>query len=271
MLEMKLTSLYKLASLALVLIFTQEFGYCAEYEKIITCPAKIECLRDKSISSCSAKGENLEYWGKINSNAPLKKGTYYFHSVFATYQSPEESGFSVFPTCFYILNGSTQQLEIESIFLNAKPNSYMEAYLKPSAHQWILDGYGALCESDGDPQICPLTKMPLLNIKLDTKFVLLNVYANGILMNDYPIYPEITPYALTMYKAWDACTETGLCLLHLIIKEGAGTLEIGSILVDMSNKMKIQFIYPSSGTGYSIYSKPETPNLIEIKSTELST
>lgn len=91
------------------------------------------------------------------------------------------------------------------------------------------------------------------------------MYANGILVNKNPMYSGETLHTLTMYQAWDACSDSGLCLLHLMIKEGAGTSEIGSILVDMSNKMKVQFIYPSCGTGYTIFSKSETPNLIEIK------
>ena len=97
--------------------------------------------------------------------------------------------------------------------------------------------------------------------------VQLDLYANGIPVNQYySMYSRKEPYALTIYQAWDACSDNGLCLLHLMIKEGAGTSEIGSILVDMSDKMKVQFIYPSCGTGYTISSKSETPNLIEIKS-----
>lgn len=269
---MKLSILYKLAVLTPALMFAiPEVGYCAESEKIITCPPKVVCSRDKSISSCSAVGENLEYWGKINASAPIKKGTFFFHRALASYQDSGEDGMSGLAMCIYNLSDSTQESASTSVHLDAKQESYLEAFLNPSTHQWSLYGYAAHCNNDGratpeDPSLCPLAEIPSLNIKLDTQtFASLDMYANGILVNKNPMYSGGMLHMLTMYQAWDACSDSGLCLIHLTIKEGAGTSEIGSILVDMSDKMKIQFIYPSCGAGYTISSKSETPNLIEIK------
>lgn len=173
---MKLSVFYKLAVLTPVLMFTiPEVGYCAESEKIITCPTKVVCSRDKSISSCSAVGENLEYWGRISASAPIKKGTYFFHRALTSYQDSGEDGLAGFVMCIYNLSDSTQESGSTSIRLDAKQESYyLEAFLNHPAHHWSLDGYMAHCNNDGratpeDPQLCPLTEMPLLNIKLDTQ------------------------------------------------------------------------------------------------------
>ena len=71
------------------LIFLQSNTVQAEEPlNVLYCPEKIECAKDKSISSCKIIGDHLEQWGSLEADGTIKKGTYFFNYAESTYQQP---------------------------------------------------------------------------------------------------------------------------------------------------------------------------------------
>lgn len=216
----------------------------------IICPKKIECSRDKSVSSCKAVGENLEFWGSVYSGGVVKKGTYIFNQAYALYQSPQTSHNI---TCSYTND------DYPDLKLILGHSDKWEAFINEST-QWTVQGYFATCHSN-DSEACPFDQVPFINIiGASTRIISLSIYANGILINKTVNYPS---QIINMYQAWDACSDTGLCDVTLIVTVDGSPINIGSIVVDMDNKMEIVQIHSDPTNKFQI-SKIKDENAIEI-------
>ena len=233
---------------------------------VLNCPEKIECSRDKSISSCKSVGDNLEYWGEIDSAGwIIKKGTYSFQTAISYYQPTHN--YEDVPLCVYSLFESGR--EIAEARIRIKPGVHLEALLNAPT-QWRTYASRADCYNGGsptptpqDPKLCPFNKIPLIGITLGSNnYFSLSAYANGILITKAPIYSPMG--VINMYQAWDACSDTGLCTIELMATINQALVGVGSIVVDMDNKMKIVDVYAI--TGFEI-SHDEKLNSIEIKTT----
>lgn len=255
-------------------MFLQSHNVLAEEPpKALHCPEKIECSKDKSISSCKAFGEHLEYWGKIYSEGTVKKGIYFLTRIDSSYQNPT-TVYSYPNICSYgnvdyplspILGISPPgfgSYDYKSHFWEAKQNDITK---------WWIYGYQAQCNNGGsiiNPQDCPLEEVPLVKIKSDyqSNITKISAYANGFLLDDNYWYPDFNnqfPWkAINMYKTWDACSDTGLCTIELMATINQAIVDIGSIVIDMDNKMKIVHVHAI--TGFKI-SHNEKENSIEIK------
>lgn len=150
----------------------------------------------------------------------------------------------------------------EFLFWEAAPND---------TTKWFIYGFQARCTNytqSINPEECPLELLPLVKIKSDyeSNIIKVSAYANGILLNDDYWYPgmnnQIYWKAINMYQAWDACSDTGLCTIELMATINQALVDIGSIVIDMDNKMKIVHVHAI--TGFKI-SHNEKENSIEIK------
>lgn len=228
--------------------------------EIITCPTAIECSRDRSISSCKAVGDNLEYWGEAIQDGPVKKGIYFFFTAQATHQSA--SGNPTFPLCRYRMVGTNNTLRV-----NREKSAWrLEATPSTSTNKWVIQGDNASCAEteagDQDPRLCPFDKVPLIKIESTTNLGSISAYANGVLITkNQPIYSK--DGVINMYQAWDGCSDSGQCTIDLMTyHKNIGS--IGSVTVDMDNKMEILKVNSDPSTGYEI-TKPTSDNAIEIK------
>lgn len=230
----------------------------------IACPYSIICSKDKSISSCQPVGENLEYWGEISASAPVKKGEYYFDTAISYYQSPTTA--EDVPLCQYpqfdngIVTGYIQ--------IRIKPGSYLEALLTQPT-DWRVSGTRADCYTGiieptaKDPQLCQFNKIPLVKISLTSNdYISVTAYANGISILPQPIYPQQTN-VLTMYQAWDGCSDNKECTINFIANNGTSSFDIGNIIVNMENKMKILKVNSLPSSGYEI-KNADSDNAIQI-------
>jgi len=108
----------------------------------------------------------------------------------------------------------------------------------------------------------PYDKRPLISITL-SEINELSSYAYGVLITKKnPIYSS--GGVINMYQAWDGCSDSGLCIIDLMVKQYNATIDIGSVAVDMDNKMKILKVRSYPSTGYEII-KPDSDNAIEIR------
>lgn len=225
----------------------------------LLCPEKIDCSRDKSVSSCRAIGDNSEYWGKVYADGTVKKGTYDLSSVRAGYQSPnnyQDVGCSYSNPDYAI----TLHLSTLSDF------SLWEADLNES-NKWIAQGYFAYCFNNGwpiNPELCSFRKIPL--IKIDTSaysgIISLSAYANGVLIDQNISINPGNALMINIYKAWDACSDSGKCSINLMANNSL--IDVGSIIVDMDNNMQIVQVNSDPTTGFKI-SHNQEENSIEIK------
>ena len=245
-----------------------------EPSKALYCPEKIECSKDKSISSCKAFGKYLEYWGKIYATGTVKKGTYFLLQVDSSYQYPYMP-YSYPNVCSYqnvdylnITLGISPIGSIGTIGANSKI-LFWEAAPNDTT-KWFISGFQAQCTNwpqPISPDECPLELLPLVKIKsnYESSIAKISAYANGILLNDDYWYPgdnQVYWKAINLYQAWDACSDKGLCTIELMGTINEALVDVGSIVVDMDNKMKIVHVHAI--TGFEI-SHDEQLNSIEIK------
>ena len=169
------------------------------------------------------------------------------------------------PLCMYSLfesNGTNTEVRIR-----IKPEMHIEALLTYPTH-WRAGNGSADCYNGGfptplaqDPKLCPFNKIPLIGITFrSNSYFTLSAYANGILITKKPIYQP--KGIVNIYQAWDACSDTGLCAIELMATINEESVDAGSIIVDMDNKMKIVGVQAS--TEFEI-SYNEKSNSIEIK------
>lgn len=233
--------------------------------KTLFCPEKIECSKDKSISSCKAIGEHLEYWSKALSIGTVIKGTYFFDQVYSIYQTPYLPIGASNSVCSYVnvdypnitLKTAIREFD-KAVFWEAAPNN---------TTKWIIDGFQAQCNNDSssiiNPKACPLELLPLIKIRTAYR-TQISAHANGILLQNSQINrgDDFSWTAINMYQAWDACSDTGLCTIELTLNIYQTRVDVGNIIVDMDNKMEIVHVHAI--TGFEI-SHGEQENTIEIK------
>lgn len=229
----------------------------------IACPSSVICSKDKSISSCEPVGDNLKYWEKASASAPIIKGEYYFGGAVSSYQSPYTDEF--LPVCQYLQKDATGKIT-GYIQIRIKQGSYFEALLTQSTH-WRIGGYRADCDGrpgePRNPQLCQFDELPLVSVSLKSaNFITVSAYANSIPITPQPTYPS-TPSIISMYQAWDGCSDSKQCKINFIAQNNGVTFDVGNIMVDMDNKMKILQINSSESSGYEILSV-EDKNAIEI-------
>lgn len=272
---MNMTKLLFFIIVPFAILLQPNTALAKEPPNTLYCPEKIECLKDKSVSSCKAIGEHLEYWGKIYSDGTIKKGVYFLTRIDSSYQYPYT--FSAYPNrCSYgnidyptspILGISSSEFASYNYELPS-----WEAKQNDTTKWWIY-GYQAQCNNGGlviNPQDCPLEMVPLIKIKSDygANIARISAYANGILLNDDYWYPNFnSPFywkAINLYQAWDSCSDVGLCTIELMATINEALVDVGSIVVDIENKMKIVHVHAI--TGFEI-SHDEKLNSIEIKTT----
>lgn len=256
---MNITKLTLFITTSLAILLQSNTVMAEKLPNSLLCPEKIDCSRDKSISSCNAIGANIEYWGKAYADATVKKGTYNLSGVRAGYQSPsnyQDTGCSYSNPDYAI----TLHLSTPSDF------PFWEADLNES-NKWITQGYYSYCSNNGwpiKPELCSFRQIPL--IKIDTSaysgVFSLSVYANGILIDqNTSIYPG-NALMINIYKAWDACSDSGRCIINLMANNSL--IDVGSIIVDMDNNMQIVQVNSDPTTGFKI-SHNQKENSIEIK------
>jgi hypothetical protein len=239
-----------------------------ETPKALYCPEKIECSKDKSISSCKATGEHLEYWSKVSASGTVKKGTYFLNSIYSYYQYP----FTMYSSgCSY---STTDYYPAPTLYVNT-PTEYNIKLIqweaaKNDTSKWQIYGYQAQCNDYNvqlDPKTCPLEPVPLVKVIVPATYwniSKISAYANGVLLNDeyFSQDNQFNWKSINMYQAWDSCSDTGLCTIELMATINQVLVDVGSIVVDMDNKMKITHVHAI--TGFEI-THDEKLNSIEIK------
>lgn len=257
--------IFIIASLAILL--QSNTVLAEEAASVLYCPEKIECTKDKSVSSCKIIGQYSE-WGNIEAWSTIRKGVHALTSVQSSYQKPlwwREP----YTICYYSnIDYSGSMLSVEPIH-NKIPRLSQWESTSNNTTNWQTGGYSAYCHSDDtplDPRACPLELVPSIEIESHAYFSSkLSVYANGILLNKNNENWYISDFyyqIINMYQAWDACSDTGLCTIELMATINEALVDVGSIVVDMDNKMKI--VYVHAITGFEI-SQNNQMNSIEIK------
>ncbi len=239
-----------------------------KFEEKVFCPKEIICSRNKSISSCKLPEGEKGLWNKPNSFFPVKKGRYHFEGVWSSYQaqifdlSPQLPTNSNTAVCLYKTkneDGTTS----DSYYLLVGSNSSVDLVEAGpiESSQWVTIPPLAYCMTY-DPELCPLMNVPSLKFIVDSALGL-KISANGISISEY--LNNNGSKILTMYEAWDACTDVGLCLLHLTIKNDDQDIDVGGIIVNMNNRMSIEDFFERPKTNFEIIINRDEPNSIKIR------
>ena len=263
---MNKTNLLFFIPIFLVLELNSHCIQATELPKELLCPEKIECLRDKSVSSCKAFSETLEFWGKIQANGTVKTGTYLLRQVQSSYQNPYV-GFS--SHCEYLHNDYPEVGLAISTPSEYNANAIHWEAVHNDNSQWLVNGFFAQCENYGlpiNPKACPLKAVPMVKILSPVTANIMGVaaYANGILLSDVfwlSCSDNLCIQTINIYQAWDACSDTGLCTIEFMTKFYESFVDAGRIVVDMENKMKIVDVYPNAGFEISL---DKEKNSVEI-------
>ncbi len=253
----------------LAILFYANTALAEETPSVLYCPEKIECLKEKSVSSCKAVGEHLEYWNKISANGTVRKDVYSLMSAQANYQDPNENYITMCSYSNYNYPNTGLSISINSSIEDSTKYVRWEA-AKNDETLWQIYGYLALSNSiipPLNPSKYPLQQVPIAKLTAASNLNMLgiSVYANGILIgNEYwsSCSNGTCLKAVNMYQAWDACSDTGLCTLELMANINQALVDIGSIVIDMDNKMKIVHVHAITGFKISL---DEKTNSIEIK------
>lgn len=244
----------------LLAILFQSTPALAGTPKILFCPEKIECTKDKSISSCKAIGKHVEYWGNVYEDSTVKKGVYFLTQAESYYQSPYTYHTN---NCFYSNpDYSLITLAVSNPVEFIWGTSSWEAYPHHST-KWFEGRYSIFCHNNSlpmSPEECPFKQVPFIKIIGNAKLDMISAYANGSLIVNKD--GSINPRIINMYQAWDACSDNGLCTINLIATIEGATINIGNIIINMDHKMKIMHVDSDATTGFKIYQKDK--NTIEI-------
>ncbi|USQ15535.1 hypothetical protein J2N86_16040 (plasmid) [Legionella lytica] len=252
-------------------IFLSNTALCFKLDEKIFCPNEITCSREKSISSCKFSDDQTGLWSKPIAQGQIKKGTYRFTSVYASYQAQindpiRRAEFN--PSldkaqCNYKLESDIS----DAHFIELNTNSFEELVeaSPDEVSQWRLYSPVAGCEG-GISQACPLARVPSLKFIVESSSELY-ISANGIIISGLIQNKNKGFSVLTMYEAWDACSDTGLCLLHLMLKNGEQSVDLGGVIVDMSNGMSAEDYFDRPRTNFEILINRDEPNIIKISPT----
>lgn len=244
----------------LAILFQSTSALAERLPKTLFCPEKIECTKDKSISSCKAVGDHVKYWGNIYEDNIVRKGTYFLIQVESYYQSPYtyHSNNCMYSNPDYSLITLAVSNPLEFIWgmpsWEANPNNM---------NKWLAGRYSILCYNNGlplNPEDCPFRRVPFIKIIGNSKLDLISTYANGVLIANKD--GSINPRIINMYQAWDACSDTGFCTINLISTSEGATVNIGNIIVNIDKEMKIIQVNSDATTGFKISKKDK--DTIEI-------
>lgn len=231
----------------------------------ITCPSKIECLKDGNASSCKLIGTNLQYWGNILEGGRISKGTYTFSSVQSSYQRPDSIGISTI--CTYINSNSVPAKKIDLFAAKGAALEVSDEYLS----NWSFNGYFSKCS--GASASCVLDIIPAVYFNIDSE--LQNQIELSV--NNFPVQMSIDSGHFGLRRIMDEDVKS-LCpcsLKHCKIKislfdqEIGADLNLGQIEVDATKRMKILNIYSNLSSGYEI-NRFKGLNVINIQRIEIS-
>lgn len=232
-------------------------GKAAITEKKIYCPEKITCTKDGDFSSCKYNSDTPQYWNSVRGSIALTDYPYIFSNVRSSYHITD------FQTlCIY-----KQKETSEKITLDAKFESNLEPYYDKTT-KWD-EGFGTVsCQSD-TPSSCPLKEASGIGIsfnnlgKIDV-FKTFSFSAHNVKFGG----SGGQTYEFIQYDNAVSCWSDKECKIDIEMNNNdIGSILIGSIVVDMDNKMKILKVLPISSSGMDI-KKIEPFNTIEIKKSD---
>jgi hypothetical protein len=227
-------------------------------ETHVYCPSQITCSEASNLKSCKFDGVDPIYWDHmwVNDKADVIAGAYKFRHASSTYHSNSGTGV----ICSYKNSSSGEK----NIALYAEYQTNLEAAYS-STTSWILKYYPSLTTADcraDTPTLCPLHEQ--------SSFAIIN---NKILWHVFPSINgnQINTLIVRYEDALAKCQSEKLCKVDIMAiesgKDPRTYIEIGSVTVDMDNKLKITQIYSYKSSGYKI--KQIDPfNSIEVKKTD---
>lgn len=231
-------------------------GFKGEADEQVFCPKQIDCSEEGNIGSCKAIGGDLQYWGIMRENGRIASGEYTFSGVSSDYQIPPGQERST--ACSY-QNTTTRFGKTLSITVKKEAN-YLEAPIDNIS--WNIGGYRGSCGASSIE--CPLVRASAMGIKYNYNFKSMDgyyVYVNETIM---PFYYQTPDFILVDYeRALPYCGKT-LCKFDFKgWKAGVGQFDIGNIIVDMNNNMKILQVNSLPSNGFFI-KQADGLNNIEI-------
>ena len=258
-----LNKIILLALLANSAAFAYVSGKTPVNEKLVYCPEQLVCSEAGKMNSCKF---DQNYWDHlyVNGETEVIAGEYKFRGVFSTVHSNSGTGV----ICSYKNDSSG----IKYISLYEKHQNNLEAY-NSSVTSWVLNnrpGLGAAdCFADS-PQACPLHERSAFVIINDKAVWNVFPYVNGSPIYDF----EQRGKSIVRYEdALTKCESEKFCKVDIMAlasgRDITSYFKIGSIVVDMDNKLKIIRIDSLKSSGYEIR-KIEPYNTIEIKKIELN-
>jgi len=238
------------------------FSVFASTVDTVYCPSKITCIRspDGHKGSCTLEGSDEKYWQSpqrstvVSDSAypnviytVIPEGTYEFVSVTAPYHNsnPEAVG------CYYMPGGATPHTWQPNLMLYSTFAANLEMY-KPADTKtfWRKDPKNAadfycstadLSGNRGGTEVCPLKAQSALAV-INTN------YADPVYLMDTDGYHITTTFPYENYfkvdyaRALSACGSKSLCTFNLFSSNmhyQFDSRHIGSVTVDMNNRMKI--------------------------------
>lgn len=249
------------------LIIHSSFAYVSGKKSVnetyVYCPSQIVCSEAENLKSCKYDGVNPIYWDHmwVNDKTDVIVGTYKFRLASSTYHSNSGTGV----ICSYKNDSSGGK----NIALYAEYQTNLEAAYSGTT-PWILKYYPDLTTADcraDTPLSCPLHEQ--------SSFAIIN---NNVLwlvfpaINGSPIYG--VGYAKSVVRYEDAltkCQSERLCTIDIMAvesnKELGSHIKIGSVTVDMDDRLKIKEITSYKSSGYEIR-KFDHFNSVEVKKTD---
>lgn len=249
------------------------FAYASDKTKaqstLVYCPDSVICTEAHNLKSCQHNGGNSIYWDFIGGGGygdkikPDVAGTYTLVSVISGYHWPAQGGLT---RCVYEHTSTGKYYELV-VYANYKSN--LEAYLDKDT-KWDISEKGyphpANCKAN-TAKSCPLTEQSALEIVNNIKDKLLAAINNIDVINEPVLSNANLPtesnpyYGKVVYEnALAGCGNVKECKIDII---NANRTIIGSVIVDMDNKMKILNINNLSSSG-AIIRQVKPFNTVEI-------
>jgi hypothetical protein len=231
-------------------------GKAPVQEKVFYCPSQIVCAQANDLKSCQYKTPTPDYWGSIRNQgqAGIQAGTYAFNNARGGGRRVMDS------SCVYSAYGIAGNISLPIKF-EANPEAY-----EGKTTKWIGNSQNLpfSCTSN-QPTDCPFKEAPVLNvtpINLNPEGVV-GFSVDGV---EFTIGGSQEHFLIT-YESVPICWDRKFCKIDLHIKDSSsefGKLPIGSITVDMDNKMKLVSINSIPSSKIDIF--PVEPfNSVEIK------
>lgn len=236
-------------------VFAYVSGKVAVNEEAIYCPDQIICTESRNLKSCKYSGAEEKYWDFIGDSGDLGMvaGRYKFTNVNAIYHA----AMLYPPVCTY---ENSDNGSITYLALYGKFEINLELFYK-KPNNWNVNGHGGSCRSEGSPQACPLHYASSLGVLIkDVKDSSLYASINYLRIFDQPL----SEAAIRYEDALSRCSDTQYCKIDFTNESYS---IIGSVIVDMDNKMKIVQVIPYKSSGIEI-KQSDSFNTIVIKKSE---